>query len=86
MTRCAARGVPSPTANARALSHRHPLSSHPPVGRSYLDINLALNALEAAFIQLTGKAEAKGAFFPRMRERLTARGHKTADYDVCLRD
>eukprot|EP00326_Haptolina_ericina_P017859 CAMPEP_0181188124 /NCGR_PEP_ID=MMETSP1096-20121128/10941_1 /TAXON_ID=156174 ORGANISM="Chrysochromulina ericina, Strain CCMP281" /NCGR_SAMPLE_ID=MMETSP1096 /ASSEMBLY_ACC=CAM_ASM_000453 /LENGTH=654 /DNA_ID=CAMNT_0023277149 /DNA_START=449 /DNA_END=2414 /DNA_ORIENTATION=+ len=52
----------------------------------YLDINLALNALEAAFIQLTGKAEAKGAFFPRMRERLTTRGHKVADYDVCLRD
>ena len=48
--------------------------------------NLALNSLEAAFIQLTGKAEAKGAFFPRMRERLQARGHKTADYDVCLRD
>jgi len=52
----------------------------------YLDINLALNSLEAAFIQLTGKAETKGAFFPRMRERLQARGHKTADYDVCLRD
>ena len=27
----------------------------------YLDINLALNALESAFIQLTGKAEQKGA-------------------------
>ncbi|KAL1529927.1 hypothetical protein AB1Y20_000855 [Prymnesium parvum] len=52
----------------------------------YLDINLALNALEAAFIQLTGKAEAKGAFFPRMRERLSSRGHKVADYDVCLPD
>jgi len=52
----------------------------------YLDINLALNALEAAFIQLTGKAEAKGAFFPRMRERLSTRGHKIADYDVCLRE
>ena len=26
----------------------------------YLDINLALNALESAYIQLTGKSEAKG--------------------------
>lgn len=50
----------------------------------YLDINLALNALETAFIQLTGKADAKGTFFPRMRERLRDRGHKIADYDVCL--
>jgi len=23
-------------------------------------------------------------FFPGMRERLQARGHKTADYDICL--
>ena len=29
----------------------------------YLDINLALNALESAFIQLTGKPDAKGHFF-----------------------
>jgi hypothetical protein len=50
----------------------------------YLDINLALNALESAFIQLTGKPDAKGHFFPRMRKRLEARGHKVADYDVCL--
>lgn len=50
----------------------------------YLDINLALNALESAYIQLTGKANAKGRFFPQMRERLRARGHKVADYDVCL--
>ena len=40
----------------------------------YLDINLALNALESAFIQLTGKPDAKGHFFPRMRKRLEARG------------
>lgn len=26
----------------------------------YLDINLALNSLESAFIQLTGRADAKG--------------------------
>ena len=50
----------------------------------YLDINLALNALESAFIQLTGNPDAKGHFFPRMRKRLEARGHKVADYDVCL--
>ena len=50
----------------------------------YLDINLALNALESAFIQLTGKAEAKGQFFPQMRKRIAARGHKVADYEVCL--
>ena len=50
----------------------------------YLDINLALNALESAYIQLTGKADAKGKFFPQMRERLRQRGHKIADYDVCL--
>ena len=50
----------------------------------YLDINLALNALESAYIQLTGKADSKGKFFPQMRERLRARGHKVADYDVCL--
>jgi hypothetical protein len=36
----------------------------------YLDINLALNSLEAAYIQLTGNADMKGKFFPRMRERL----------------
>jgi len=50
----------------------------------YLDINLALNALESAFIQLTGKLDRKGSFFPRMRERLAERGHTVADYDVCL--
>ena len=50
----------------------------------YLDINLALNALESAFIQLTGKAEAKGSFFPRMRDRLRERNHFVANYDVCL--
>ena len=50
----------------------------------YLDINLALNALESAYIQLTGRADAKGKFFPQMRERLRTRGHKIADYDVCL--
>ena len=50
----------------------------------YLDINLALNALETAFIQLTGKAGAKGQFFPQMRTRIAARGHKVADYEVCL--
>ena len=50
----------------------------------YADINLALNALESAFIQLTGKAEAKGQFFPQMRKRIAARGHKVADYEVCL--
>ena len=55
----------------------------PPLPR-YADINLALNALESAFIQLTGKAEAKGQFFPQMRKRIAARGHKVADYEVCL--
>ena len=50
----------------------------------YADINLALNALESAFIQLTGKANAKGQFFPQMRKRIAARGHKVADYEVCL--
>ena len=30
------------------------------------------------------KADAKGKFFPQMRERLKSRGHKIADYDVCL--
>jgi hypothetical protein len=50
----------------------------------YLDINLALNALESAYIQLTGRADAKGKFFPQMRDRLRQRGHKVADYDVCL--
>lgn len=50
----------------------------------YLDINLALNALESAYIQLTGKSAAKGQFFPQMRDRLRQRGHKIADYDVCL--
>ena len=44
----------------------------------------ALNALESAYIQLTGKADMKGKFFPQMRERLRHRGHKIADYDVCL--
>eukprot|EP00900_Chrysochromulina_parva_P012449 jgi/Chrpa1/21204/Chrysochromulina_OHIO_Genome00006541-RA len=46
----------------------------------YLDINLALNALESAYIQLTGNPEAKESFFPEMRKRLKARGHKIADY------
>jgi hypothetical protein len=50
----------------------------------FLNINLALNALESAYIQLTGKADMKGKFFPQMRERLRHRGHKIADYDVCL--
>jgi hypothetical protein len=50
----------------------------------YLDINLALNALESAYIQLTGNPEAKETFFPEMRKRLKARGHKIADYDVLL--
>jgi hypothetical protein len=50
----------------------------------YVDINLALNALESAFISLTGNGDAKGSFFPRMRERLKERNHKVADYDVCL--
>ena len=50
----------------------------------YLDINLALNALESAYIQLTGNPEAKEFFFPEMRKRLKARGHKIADYDVLL--
>ena len=61
---------------------RPPPSLPPP--RRYADINLALNALESAFIQLTGKAEAKGQFFPQMRKRIAARGHKVADYEVCL--
>ena len=52
----------------------------------YLDINLALNALESAFIQLTGKGDAKGSFFPRMRERLRDRNHKVADYETCASD
>ena len=56
--------------------------AYPPL--RYADINLALNALESAFIQLTGKAEAKGQFFPQMRKRIAARGHKVADYEVCL--
>ena len=50
----------------------------------YVDINLALNALEAAYIQLTGKVEMKKKFFPQMRKRLQERGHVIADYDVCL--
>jgi len=50
----------------------------------YLDINLALNALESAYIQLTGNADAKEQFFPEMRKRLKQRGHKIADYDVLL--
>ena len=50
----------------------------------YLDINLALNALESAYIQLTGKSDSKGKFFPQMRDRLRQRGHKIADYDVLL--
>ena len=50
----------------------------------YVDINLALNALEAAYIQLTGKLEMKSQFFPQMRQRLQERGHTVADYDVCL--
>ena len=60
--------------------------AHPrlPPPLRYADINLALNALESAFIQLTGKAEAKGQFFPQMRKRIAARGHKVADYEVCL--
>ena len=31
----------------------------------YVDINLALNALEAVYIQLTGKVEMKKKFFPK---------------------
>ena len=58
--------------------------AYPPPPLRYADINLALNALESAFIQLTGKAEAKGQFFPQMRKRIAARGHKVADYEVCL--
>ena len=50
----------------------------------YVDINLALNALEAAYIQLTGKVDMKKRFFPQMRQRLAERGHAIADYDVCL--
>ena len=50
----------------------------------YLDLNLALNALESAFIQLTGQLDKKGRFFERMRGRLAERGHSIADYDVCL--
>ena len=43
-----------------------------------------LNALEAAYIQLTGKVDMKKKFFPQMRQRLAERGHVIADYDVCL--
>ena len=50
----------------------------------YVDINLALNALEAAYIQLTGKVEMKKRFFPQMRKRLAERGHVIADCDVPL--
>jgi hypothetical protein len=42
------------------------------------------DALESAYIQLTGNPEAKESFFPEMRKRLKARGHKIADYDVLL--
>ena len=67
-----------------ALSLYPPPPPPPPPPPRYADINLALNALESAFIQLTGKAEAKGQFFPQMRKRIAARGHKVADYEVCL--
>ncbi|KAG8461989.1 hypothetical protein KFE25_014008 [Diacronema lutheri] len=50
----------------------------------FRDLNFAINALEAAFIQLTGEPDAHGKFFPRMRNRLNARGIKVSDYDMCL--
>jgi hypothetical protein len=49
----------------------------------FKDVNVAINALEAAFIQLTGEPDAHGRFFPRMRSRLAQRGIKVADYDMC---
>lgn len=50
----------------------------------YKDLNFAINALEAAFIQLTGDPSAHGRFFPRMRGRIKERGLKIADYDMVL--
>ena len=64
--------------------HRRDLWRKRDNDEGYLDINLALNALESAYIQLTGNPEAKESFFPEMRKRLKARGHKIADYDVLL--
>lgn len=49
----------------------------------FRDLNFAINALEAAYIQLTGEPDAHGRFFPRMRNRLGERGIKVADYDMC---
>ena len=73
-----------PTARARAFIttwFSKPVRDN---DEGYVDINLALNALEAAYIQLTGKLEMKSQFFPQMRQRLQERGHTIADYDVCL--
>jgi len=50
----------------------------------YVDLNAAMDALEAAFVQLTGDVGHKGAFFPDVRAVVRARGHKVADYDVCV--
>ena len=76
----------TPQARARAKEMMHDWFHRPmrDNDEGYADINLALNALESAFIQLTGKAESKGTFFPQMRKRIAARGHKVADYEVCL--
>ena len=76
-------GLDPLTAALYSRAYPLPLPPLPPLPR-HADINLALNALESAFIQLTGKAEAKGQFFPQMRKRIAARGHKVADYEVCL--
>ena len=78
------RTYPPNRDKARALMHTWFSKPVRDNDEGYLDINLALNALESAFIQLTGKADAKGKFFPEMRTRLRTRGHKVADYDVCL--
>ena len=33
---------------------------------------------------VVSQAKAKGSFFKGMRERMQARGHKVADYDICF--
>ena len=47
-------------------------------------VHAVLTCISLLCSQLTGDGNAKGSFFPRMRERLKDRNHKVADYDVCL--
>jgi hypothetical protein len=75
----------SPGPRRMTVAALHP--SPPPLSRSLprppQDVNHAINALEAAFIQLTGETDAHGKYFKRMRQRLEDRGIKVADYDMC---